>query len=176
MRLRCFALSLLLFFALKDTVAAAGVSAREALEVAKAKAVAWQGDAVVTSLGADVDKSGRMSYANSPVGWHFSFWSQKANAQLNVNIGASKQVLKTEEPKLHGVLRPFAEDFVDSDKAVAAALAHGLPEGLVLNATLAKNCPPASKETLCWEVGSLTRKGMTINIIGAKSGEFIGSK
>jgi hypothetical protein len=151
-------------------VAAPGTTAKEALSAAKGKALEWQGDAALTSIGADVDRNGRVS---TPVGWAFTFSSKRAHRDFDVYVGANREIRKAEERRLPGVLPPITGDFIDSNKAMAEALAGGLPDGLVLHATLAAHCPASSKEPLCWEILSLTPTGQVTFVVGAKSGKLL---
>jgi hypothetical protein len=152
-----------------------GITAKEAVGVARAKATAWQADAELIMVGADIDKTGRV-VPTSPVGWQMSFWSQKANKQFDINIGGAKQILKSEEAKFRNPLKPFKGEWVDSDAALAAAVAQGLKPGIILNVNLSGNCPAGSKDTSCWEVLTSMDKKTVTYVVGGASGKFVGMK
>jgi hypothetical protein len=152
------------------TAAAAPPTAKEALSEAKARAAQWQADAALVSIGADVDKGGRVS---TPVGWAYTFRSKAAHKDFDVYVTANRDIRKAEERKFPGVLPPIAGDWVDSDKAMAEAFAKGLPDSIVLHATLAAHCPGVPKEPLCWEVLSLASKGQVTFVIDARSGKLL---
>ena len=174
MRMTTVALAMLVS-GTSSTAMADGITAKEAISVARAKAAAWQADAELIIAGGDIDATGRV-IPSSPVGWHLSFWSQRAKKQLDINVGGKKQVLKNQEAKFRNPLKPFTGEYVDSDAALAAAVAQGLKPGVILNATLSSNCPAGAKESSCWQVVSMMDRKPVNYVIGGVSGKFVGMK
>lgn len=163
----------LLVFGSAAVQAAGAATARGSLDAARAKARAWQADAVL--IGINTSKADAKGRASSPLaaaglGWTYVFRSGKARQNYYVAFGDSGVDAGAVPVTSIGAI---ADDFVDSDRAMAEAAKNGFaPAGEDNSMALAQgNCRPAGKEPLCWK---LTSNGREYFLVSAKSGKFLG--
>lgn len=163
---------LLTLLAATSSSAAPGPTAKEALAKAKPSAQAWHADAILhqitsTELTADGTLTGEPASL-----WHVHFFSPSAQASYTVIVGSTVVGV----PGKVGSARPIDEDFVDSNRALAAAKQDGFaPKGKVVMALTDAMWPGAKKPSLVWTIRDQADP-TKVWYVDPKTGNVVGRK
>lgn len=155
--------------ALAAAPAIAATTAREAIKDATAAAQKWQGDAVLTHLSTLQGRGDGKGDA-----WLYTFYSPAAKKSAIVTARDKK--IEVDADVRNTSVNPLAPEFIDSDKAVQAAVKAGLKidksaKGVMLSVFVGNQA--VGKPQMFWSVGTMTGAGVSTVLLDGRDGAFI---
>ncbi len=155
--------------------AAGGATAKAALEKAREQARAWQADASLQKVMSIYANQGGKVSTDAPLGlmfpWQFIYMSEKTRKSIIVETNA-KEVKMSDNPAW-SLFLPIAEDFVDSDQAMAEAIRNGYQPDDASPMELTAQYGSKKFPEPTWVIGPI---GHEKYCVSAKSGKFIGKE
>jgi hypothetical protein len=148
----------------------AAATAKEAMQAATAAAQKWQGDAVLTHVSTLQGRGdGRAA------DWLYTYFSPKAKKSAIVTT-KDKAVTDVTADVRNTSMDPLGADFIDSDKAVEAAVKAGLKldkaaKGVLFGLVVGNQA--VGKPQLFWSVSLMSGSSMSAVTLNGKDGALI---